>query len=62
MEGFQFTNKELHAIDNRKNLESFLSGKDVELQDILVYNRYKTELRQLQIELLKLQNWILKAL
>ncbi len=60
MKGFSFTNHELHSIDNRDNLKAFLADKDVNLQEILVYNQYKTELRQLQIELLKLQNWILK--
>ena len=60
MKDFEFTNSQLHAIGSRENLKSFLTDKDIDLQDILVYNQYKSELRQLQIELLKLQNWILK--
>lgn len=55
-----FTNADIAAIETRTQLMAFLLEKEVGLQKVEERLIYKNELEKLQIELLKLQNWILK--
>ena len=58
MDRFLFTNEEIVNFNTRESLEHHLIDRLVHLTPI--YNRiqYETDLELLQIELLKLQNWI----
>ena len=55
-----FTNSDIAAIQTREQLMRLLLEKEVDLQKVEDRLIYKNELEKLQIELLKLQNWILK--
>ena len=55
-----FSNPDIAAIETREQLLAFLIEKEVDLQKVEERLTYKAELEKLQIELLKLQNWILK--
>lgn len=55
-----FTNKDISNINSREDLLDHLKNKSVKLDRVLEIERYEEELEQLQIELLKLQNWIRK--
>lgn len=60
MNSLIFTNQDIAKIQSREQLMAFLLEKDVDLQKVEERLIYKDELEKLQIELLKLQNWILK--
>ncbi|MCB0588161.1 MAG: polyphosphate kinase 2 [Phaeodactylibacter sp.] len=60
MNDILFSNQDIAAISTREGLLAFLIEKEVDLQKIEERLIYKNELEKLQIELLKLQNWILK--
>ena len=60
MNGNIFDNKAIEDIQGRQQLLSFLEKKDVSLSKVENRINYKAHLENLQVELLKLQNWILK--
>ncbi len=57
---FCFSEKDLEKIKTRKQLLEILNEKDVNLELVNKINIYENILQKLQIELLKLQNWIHK--
>jgi len=58
--GFCFTNEHVGRIKNRQDLLDLLAEKEFDLEKVNLIRQYEDELQKLQIELLKLQNWILK--
>ncbi len=59
MSNLIFSNEDIKEIKTKKQLLHFLKKKDVKLDRINQKITYKDELEMLQIELLKLQNWIM---
>ncbi|NNE26162.1 MAG: polyphosphate kinase 2 [Saprospiraceae bacterium] len=55
-----FTNKDIQKIHSQKDLVAFLEKKDVNTSKIDNILQYGKDLRHLQIELHKFQNWIFK--
>ena len=55
---FQFTEEQLDAIKSREDLLDLLKEKSVDINPVQSVIEYEEELQQLQVELLKLQNWI----
>ena len=60
MSKFCFTNEQLELIQHKEDLLKVLSSQDIDLNAIQQKIHYEEELQHLQIELIKLQNWILK--
>ena len=58
IEPFLFSNEEIAKISNRVELEHLLFERMVHLTPVYDRIRYETDLELLQIELLKMQNWI----
>ncbi len=59
--GFCFTNKQIDSIRQKEDLINLLTKKGFDLEKIGFIQQYDEDLQNLQIELLKLQNWILKT-
>lgn len=59
-ENFCFTQKEINIIKSREDLDDFLKETYGLYQQLSLKLDYERELQSLQVELLKLQNWILK--
>ena len=59
-QSFRFTNDDIKNIRNTEDLRSFLKANYSEYEGLEERINYEKELQLLQIELLKLQNWILK--
>jgi len=57
---FQFTTKEINSIRSTEEIHGILKDRFANYNDLLAKISYEKELQNLQIELLKLQNWILK--
>ncbi len=55
-----FTNKILDQLDSRKKLLNYLHEKDIPLEIVEERVKYNHELEKLQIELISLQDWLLK--
>ncbi len=55
-----FTNKDIENIKSKKDLISHLNKKKINFDRAQEIIKYNDELHDLQVELLKLQNWILK--
>ncbi|MCB0689618.1 MAG: polyphosphate kinase 2, partial [Saprospiraceae bacterium] len=55
---FCFTNEQIQSVKTTKDLLILLGDHQVDLQPIEAVIKYEDELQLLQIELLKLQNWI----
>ena len=60
MSNYIFSNKEIEKISTQKDLREFLASKKVDLNKVDERIQYEKDLELLQIELLKLQNWILE--
>ena len=58
---FCFTNKQLTSIQSKEDLVSLLTDEGFDMNKVEVIQQYQKDLQNLQIELLKLQNWILKT-
>lgn len=59
-DAFLFTNEQLSDLKNRDDLVKLIEASGLEMAEYLDVIKYNDELKKLQIELLKLQNWILK--
>lgn len=59
--GYCFTNKQIDSIKRQEDLINLLDEKEFDLEKIGFIQQYDQDLQHLQIELLKLQNWILKT-
>ncbi len=57
---FHFTNRNLKEIKTKDDLLNLLDKKAVDIKKVNRIIEYEHELHDLQIELLKLQNWVLK--
>lgn len=57
---FCFTNRQTASVKNKRDLLKLLGEKRFDLEKVHVIRQYEEDLQRLQIELLKLQNWILK--
>ena len=55
-----FSPEELNSLESREDLLDLLEKKKVKLKKVEADIVYETELEKLQIELLKLQNWVLE--
>ncbi len=55
-----FSEKELKLLGSTKGLEHLLSGDKPNFKDIVKELRYARELQKLQIELIKVQNWVVE--
>ncbi|MCB0556518.1 MAG: polyphosphate kinase 2 [Phaeodactylibacter sp.] len=60
MSSFIFSNEDIAKLETREQLVAYLNGKEANLQKPQERADYKQDLEKLQIELLKLQNWIMK--
>ena len=57
-EGASLTNDDLRRINTRKGLIELLENRQVDIQEVRKRLLYEEELRQLQVELVKLQRWV----
>ena len=60
MNGFTFSNEQIKRVKTPAQLEKMLEKENVNLEKVKARLTYAEELEKLQVELLKLQNWILK--
>lgn len=56
--GHLLTEDDLHRINTRKGLIQLLENKAVDIEEVRKTLLYEEELRQLQVELVKLQRWV----
>ena len=56
--GFTLTEDDLRRINTRKGMIKLLENRGVDIQEVLKTLLYEQELRQLQVELVKLQRWV----
>lgn len=54
------TKEELELLNSKVGLKALFRNKKVNLNKVLAETRYETELKGLQTELIKLQNWVIK--
>jgi len=54
------SDKELSLLNKKKAIKQFLSRENPSISRVIRYLRYETRLKQLQEELIKLQNWVKK--
>jgi len=59
-ENTELTSKDLELVNSKEGLKKLLKGKNIKIKKILKELRYEEELRHLQIELVKMQQWIRK--
>ena len=60
MENGKLTPQELEMINSKFGLKYLLADKKVDLEKSLRLTKYELKLRELQTELIKLQNWVIK--
>ena len=60
MQNYIFSNEEIKKIESNSDLRKFLIDKEINIDIVDERIQYEKDLQLLQIELLKLQNWILK--
>ncbi|MBY0246718.1 MAG: polyphosphate kinase 2 [Nitrospiraceae bacterium] len=56
--GFTLTEDDLRRINTRKGMIELFENRGVDIQEVLKTLLYEQELRQLQVELVKLQRWV----
>jgi polyphosphate kinase 2 len=56
--GFALTEDDLRRVNTRKGMIELLENRGVDIQEVLKTLLYEQELRQLQVELVKLQRWV----
>ena len=56
--GHALTNDDLRRVNTRKGLLQLLENKAVDIEDVRKTLLYEQELRQLQVELVRLQRWV----
>ncbi|MBH0182025.1 MAG: hypothetical protein HP490_10205 [Nitrospira sp.] len=56
--GFTLTEDDLRRVNTRKGMIELLENRGVDIQEVLKTLLYEQELRQLQVELVKLQRWV----
>jgi polyphosphate kinase 2 len=56
----QLTQKELEIINSKFGLKHLLAEKKVDVEKALRLTKYELKLREMQTELIKLQNWVIK--
>lgn len=56
----QLTAKELELLNSKIGLKYLFGGKKVNVKKALEKAKYENELKQLQVELIKLQNWVIE--
>ena len=56
--GFTLTENDLRRVNTRKGMIELLENRGVDIQEVLKTLLYEQELRQLQVELVKLQRWV----
>ena len=52
------TEIDINLLNSQRGLKHLLKSKKIKLQKSLNFLNYEEELKELQIELIKLQNWI----
>ena len=60
MKNIELTAKELEIINSKIGLKNLLAEKKFDLEKSLRLTKYELKLRELQTELIKLQNWTIK--
>ena len=55
---WQLTAEDLAVINTNRGLERLLRSKNIKLKNVMTQLNYETELKQLQVELVKLQRWV----
>ncbi|MBL8208185.1 MAG: polyphosphate kinase 2 [Blastocatellia bacterium] len=55
---FKLSEDELSILNSNRGLIRLLKNKNIRLKSVLSYLRYEDELRDLQVELVKLQRWV----
>ena len=59
MERKELTNQELELLNSKVGLEALFRSKKLNIEKVLNYTKYEFELKKLQTELIKLQNWVI---
>ncbi|PCJ98290.1 MAG: polyphosphate kinase 2 [Flavobacteriaceae bacterium] len=54
------TEEELNLLNSKVGLKALFRNKKVNINKVLTETRYEAELKSLQTELIKLQNWVIK--
>ena len=57
----QLTLSDFKKITTRDELKQIISQKNIDVEEVIKYADYEADLRRLQIELVKLQQWISKS-
>lgn len=60
MERKELTAKELELLNSKVGLEALFRNKKLNIEKVLTYTQYEFELKELQVELIKLQNWVIQ--
>lgn len=55
----QLDKKQLKILNKRKSLINLLSRKNTSISKTLRYIKYESELKRLQVEMIRLQNWVI---
>ena len=55
----QLDKKQLKILNKRKSLINLLSRKNTSISKTLRYIKYESELKKLQVEMIRLQNWVI---
>ena len=58
---YNFNEKELKLLNSNLALKFMLSGESVEPKKVLRYVKYENEVEKLQVELIKLQKWVIES-
>jgi len=61
MERTELTNHELELLNSKVGLEALFRSKKLNIEKVLNYTKYEFELKKLQTELIKLQNWVISS-
>ncbi len=56
----KLTKKELKYLNSKKGIKQFIANPETSISRVLRYVKYEARLKQLQEELIKLQNWALE--
>ncbi|MFO0775360.1 MAG: polyphosphate kinase 2 [Nitrospiraceae bacterium] len=56
--GFSISEQDIRRVNTRRGLLSLLKHRDVNLDEVAKTLRYEEELKQLQVELVRLQRWV----
>ncbi len=60
MEEYQLTNDDVKILNSKKGLEGLLSDNTYNPEKTLRYINYEKKLKKLQIELIRMQTWVIK--